>query len=1135
MKKIHLGDKYFLLFGPPAKLLIIMKLIVILFFILTFNLNASVYSQNALFNLEVKQNSIREILKIIEDKSQFRFFYNDDFADMNQLVSLSVNDANINDLLSKVFENTDVTYKVLDNNFVVITPVSYLKQQKVSGTVRDASTNEPLVGVYVTLEGNRAGVVTDISGYFEIDAAPETVLTFSCIGYVSETMTVGTSTVININLIPDIKSLEEVVVIGYGVQKKSLVTGAISSIKSEDIGKTNIARPEEALQGRTAGVQVVPQSGSPGAGMNVRIRGYSSNSNSNPIYIVDGTKTMDITFIDPGDIESMEVLKDAASSAIYGAEGGNGVVMITTKKGNPGAMHASYDFQHSFRSVGKLPKLMKTPEYIEFMTDTNSTGASIVPSGTFKDDINTDWLGSIFEKGASTKHHLTFSGGNDRSSFLVALSYLKNDGIIVGDRDLFERYTLRFNGDHQVAKWLKIGNNIDYARYTTKGINENGGEFGGMIGSALQLDPSTPIVYEDGPPDWLIIELDKYNAEHNTNLTLMRNSEGKVYGISPYVTGEITNPFVSRDLQTGVNTRDHLLGNVYADIKPFEGLTITTRMGLDYGMGINRFWNKTYYHNSINLNSIPLSTEQWDHYYTLLLESFASYAKKIGVHNLTLLAGMSSEKYIHKNLYGRSVMLSDDPDFAYVQFSEHNDDNVTGYPRETRKISYFARGSYDYNGKYMLQATIRRDGAGLSQVPKEGRWGIFPSFSAGWVISEESFFPKSVLSHAKIRGSWGQNGSLAALNEANEYGYSTTITGTIAGQPISYTMSDGTTYIGSEPTRLYNGGLTWETSEQVDVGMDLRAFNDRLTFTMDYYKKTTKDLIFTGIPSYTSGNYAPRFNGGEVENKGWEFDIGFRNSAGELKYAVNANLSTLKNEVTRLDPLLGTRQNGANIGTGWANATLFEPGSSIYHFFGYKTNGIDPATGEPIFVTEFGNDTSYLFIQDKDKQDIGSPIPKLIFGASVDLEYKNFDFTVTMAGQQGNKVLIGWLRSDKNKSNRPTVFAEDRWRKAGDKASMPASNWSANTFYSDLLVFDGSFIRIQTIQLGYSIPTALVQKARVNTMRLYVSLNNFFTFTKYPGLDPQPTIQNNATINFGIDRGTYPMAKDVMIGASITF
>lgn len=682
---------------------------------------------------------------------------------------------------------------------------------------------------------------------------------------------------------------------------------------------------------------------------------------------------------------------------------------------------------------------------------------------------------------------------------------------------------------------MKIGNNIDYARYTTKGINENGGEFGGMIGSALQLDPSTPIVYEDGPPDWLIIELDKYNAEHNTNLTLMRNSEGKVYGISPYVTGEITNPFVSRDLQTGVNTRDHLLGNVYADIKPFEGLTITTRMGLDYGMGINRFWNKTYYHNSINLNSIPLSTEQWDHYYTLLLESFASYAKKIGVHNLTLLAGMSSEKYIHKNLYGRSVMLSDDPDFAYVQFSEHNDDNVTGYPRETRKISYFARGSYDYNGKYMLQATIRRDGAGLSQVPKEGRWGIFPSFSAGWVISEESFFPKSVLSHAKIRGSWGQNGSLAALNEANEYGYSTTITGTIAGQPISYTMSDGTTYIGSEPTRLYNGGLTWETSEQVDVGMDLRAFNDRLTFTMDYYKKTTKDLIFTGIPSYTSGNYAPRFNGGEVENKGWEFDIGFRNSAGELKYAVNANLSTLKNEVTRLDPLLGTRQNGANIGTGWANATLFEPGSSIYHFFGYKTNGIDPATGEPIFVTEFGNDTSYLFIQDKDKQDIGSPIPKLIFGASVDLEYKNFDFTVTMAGQQGNKVLIGWLRSDKNKSNRPTVFAEDRWRKAGDKASMPASNWSANTFYSDLLVFDGSFIRIQTIQLGYSIPTALVQKARVNTMRLYVSLNNFFTFTKYPGLDPQPTIQNNATINFGIDRGTYPMAKDVMIGASITF
>jgi TonB-linked SusC/RagA family outer membrane protein len=1135
MKKTHTGDNYFIHFSSPKKLLIIMKLIVLLSFVLTFNLSASVYSQNARFSLDIEQHSIREVLKIIEDQSQFRFFYNDDFTDMDNLVSLSVKDNTVYELLSKVLENTDVTYKVLDNNFVVITPASYLQQKKITGSVTDASTNEPLPGVYVTVDSTRAGVITDINGNYSIEASSENTLTFSSIGFMTQKVKVGNSSVVNIAMNPDIKNLEEVVVIGYGVQKKSLVTGAISSVKSEDIGKTNISRPEEALQGRTSGVQVVPQSGSPGAGMNVRIRGYSSNSNSNPIYIVDGTKTGDINFLDPSDIASIEVLKDAASSAIYGAEGGNGVVMITTKKGQSGAMHIIYDFQHSFKSVGKLPELMNTKQYTQFMTDTNSTGASVLPAGTLDQTVNTDWLGTIFENGASTKHHVTFSGGNEKSNFLVAISYFKNDGIIVGNKDVFERYSIRFNSDHQLTKWIKVGNNLDYARFTTKGINENGGEFGGMIGSALQLDPTTPVEFTKGTPAWITDELNAYNTDHKTDLALVKAPNGNDYGVSPNVAGEITNPLISRDLQTGVYTQDKLMGNVYAEITPFKGLTITSRMGLDFAVATNHFWNKTFYYDATNLNSTPIATEQWNHYYTWLWENFASYTKKLGDHSLTLLAGMSSEKFVHKNLNGRSVMMADHPDFSYVEFSEHKADNVTGYPHETRKVSYFARGSYDYKGKYLLQASIRRDGAALSQVPKNGRWGIFPSVSAGWILSEESFFPKTVLSHVKIRGSWGQNGSLAALDEANQYGYSTTITGTIGGQPISYPLSDGTLVLGAEPTRLYNGGLTWETAEQIDLGVDLRAFSDRLTFTVDYYKKTTKDLIFTGIPSYTSGNYAPRFNGGTVENKGLEFDLGYRNVIGELKYAVNVNLSTLKNKVTALDPLLGTRQNGANIGTGWNNATLFEPGHSIYHFFGYKTNGIDPETGEPIFVTEFGNDTSYLYIQDKDKQDIGSAIPKLLFGANINLEYKGFDFTLTLSGQQGNKVLVGWLRSDKNRSNRPTVFSDDRWRKTGDNASMPGANWSANTFYSDLLVFDGSFLRIQTIQLGYSIPSSLLKQAKVNSLRVYVSLNNFFTFTKYPGLDPQPTIQNNASNNIGIDRGTYPMAKDVMIGASISF
>jgi TonB-linked SusC/RagA family outer membrane protein len=930
--------------------------------------------------------------------------------------------------------------------------------------------------------------------------------------------------------------LEEVVVVGYGVQKKSLVTGAISSVKSEEISKINISRPEEALQGSASGVQVVPQSGSPGAGMNIRIRGYSSNSGSNPIYIVDGTKTGDINFLDPDDIASIDVLKDAASAAIYGAEGGNGVLLITTKKGVPGETHITYDVQYSIKSAAKLPKLMNTKQYTEFMTDTSSTGARILPVGSLDQTINTNWLDAIFAQGNTIKHHLTFSGGNERSTYLVALSYFKNNGIIVGDRDAFERYTIRFNSDHQLKKWIKVGNNLDYAHFTTKGINENGGEFGGMIGSALQLDPTTPVEYTNGTPAWITNEVNAYNTANGTNSSLVKAADGNDYGVSRNVAGEITNPLISRDLQTAVYKQDKLSGNVYAEITPIEGLTVTTRLGLDFAMATNDFWNPTYYYDSQNLNNTPIATEQWDKYYTWEWENFASYVRKFGDHNISILAGMSAEQYVHDNLYGRSVMLKDDPNFAWVDFSQHNKtDNVSGYPRQTEKESFFARGSYDYKGKYLLQASIRRDGAGLSQVPENGRWGIFPSFSAGWVLSEESFFPKTALSFAKLRGSWGQNGSLAALNEANEYGYATTVSTLIGGQPITYPLSNGTNALGAEPTRLYNGGLTWETDEQIDLGIDLRAFVDRLIFSVDYYKKTTKGLIFTGTPSYTSGNYAPLFNGGTVENKGLEFDLGYRNQIGDLKFAVNVNLSTLKNEVTGLNPLLGTRQGGASVGTGWGNATLFEPGHSIYHFYGYKTDGIDPKTGEPIFVTQHGNDTSYLFIQDKDKQDIGSPIPKFMYGGNINLEYKGFDLTVNCAGEHGNKVLVGWLRSDKNAANRPMVFYDNRWRKTGDIASEPDANWSANTFYTDLLVFDASFLRIQTIQFGYSLPSSWLKQAKITKLRAYVSLDNFFTFTKYPGMDPQPTIANNATNNFGIDRGTYPVARDVMIGVSISF
>jgi len=1017
--------------------------------------------------------------------------------------------------------------------FLMIGTMSVSAQnQLVKGNVTDDKTKSALIGVSVMVEGTTTGTITDVNGNFTIGiSTPNPVLVISYIGYNSQKIQVNGQTILNVVMTEDTKNLDEVIVVGYGVQKKSLVTGAISSVRSEEFSKTNISRAEEALQGTVSGVQVVPVSGAPGAGMDIRVRGVSSNANSNPLYIVDGVKTGDINYLDPSDISNMEILKDAASCAIYGAEGGNGVIIITTKKGVAGKMVISYDFQHSFTSAANLPKLMNTTQYAQYMTEKNTDGTSIL-TAPIDQNYNTDWLGALFASGYTTKHHIAFSGGNEKSTYIVGLNYFKDDGIIVGNKDVFERYSAMFNSDHQLKKWLKIGHNIDYSHFTTKGINENSGEFGGTIGSALQLDPTTPVEYTD-PSKINAFSKSEIAAHQNQ---VVKSPDGNIYGISQYVAGEITNPFVSLANTNGVTTNDKLLGNIYMDLTPFDGFKFTSRIGLELALTNNHYWNVPFYYDATNKNDAGITHDNNDQYNKWTWENFATYTHKFGDHNMTVLAGMSAEDYTHKTINGTgSPMQNPTDNFAQLEFSSHKSDVVTGYTREIKKESYFGRLSYDYKGKYLLGASLREDGAGLSQVPASGRWGTFPSASAGWVISNEDFFRRGLITQAKIRGSWGQNGSLNALDDNNLYKYNSVITGTSGGQPITYTLSDGTVVNAYEPNVLSNDKLKWETSEQLDLGIDLRAFDDKVTFIADYFVKTTKDLIFPGIPSYSSGNTAPQANGGEIRNRGFEFDLGLRDKIGELHYSISANISPISNEVTKLEPVFGKRNAGASVGTGWPNVTMFEPGYSVWHFYGYKTHGIDPATGNPIFVTAAGKDVSASVITEADKQDLGSAIPNFTYGGNIQLEYKNFDFGLTLSGSSGNKVALGWIRTDKLAANRPTYFFDGRWTKPGDIATKPGANADPKTYQSDQYIFDGSFLRIQTIQLGYSIPQSILKAVSIKSLRLYVSMDNFFTFTSYPGMDPQPTIANNDPKNSGVDRGTYPKAKDVMLGASINF
>ena len=1017
--------------------------------------------------------------------------------------------------------------------FLIISTMSVSAQnQPVKGIVTDDKTNSPLIGVSVQVEGSKTGTITDNNGNFSLEVpSRNSVVVFTYIGYNSQKVNTNGQTTLRVVLTEDTKNLDEIIVMGYGVQKKSLVTGSITGVKAADIENINISRAEEALQGRASGVQVVPVSGAPGAGMNIRIRGVSSNAGSNPIFIVDGIKTGDINYLDPQDIASMEVLKDAASCAIYGAEGGNGVIIITTKKGVPGKMIVNYDFQHSMTSAANLPKLMNTTQYAKYMTEKNTDGNSIL-TGPIDQNYNTDWLGALFENGYTTKHHLAISGGNDKSTYMMGLNYFKNDGIVVGNKDVFERYSTMFNSDHQIKKWLKVGQNLDYSHFTTKGINENGGEFGGTIGSALQLDPTTPVEYTD--PSKINAFSKSEIAAHTAQV--VRAPDGNPYGISQYVAGEITNPFVSLANTNGVTTNDKLFGNIYVDLTPFDGFKFTSRIGLELAMTNYHNWNVPYYYDATNQNTSGITHDNNDIYNKWTWENFATYNHKFGDHNLTLLAGMSAEDYTHKTINGTGSPMENPTDtYAQLEFSSHKSDVVTGYTREMKKESYFGRVSYDYRSKYLLEASLREDGAGLSQVPATGRWGTFPSASAGWVISNEDFFTKGVITQAKIRGSWGQNGSLNSVDENKLFQYNSVITGLVGGQPLTYTLSDGTVVNAYEPNVLSNDKLKWETSEQTDFGIDLRAFNDILTFTADYFVKTTKDFIFQGIPSYSSGNTAPQTNGGEIQNKGFEFELGLRDRMKDFNYAINMNISPLTNEVTKLEPVFGVRVGGASVGTGWPNVTMFEPGYSVYHFYGYKTHGIDPATGNPIFVTAAGKDAKAADVSDKDKQDLGSAIPKFTYGGSIQLAYKDFDLGVTLSGASGNKVALGWIRTDKLAANRPTYFYDGRWTKPGDIVSRPGANPDPKTYQSDQYIFDASYLRIQTIQLGFSIPQSILKSVLVHSARVYVSLDNFFTFTSYPGMDPQPTIKDNVSNNNGVDRGTYPRAKDIMLGASISF
>lgn len=1011
------------------------------------------------------------------------------------------------------------------------------QNRAISGTVRDAE-GQPVIGAAVVVAGQQSlGVMTDTDGKYAFSVPAGATIEVSCIGYVSQTAKVGSKSTYDFILAEDSQLLEETVVIGYGVQRKSDLTGSVASVKSTDLMNRSTTDAAAALQGKAAGVQILNNSGAPGSGAQIRVRGYSSNSGSiGPLLIVDGLKVDNIQYLDPSMIANMEILKDAASAAIYGAEAGNGVVLITTKSGaaQNGTANISYSASFTNQRLGKKAELFDAFEYIDYQKAIGNVTDELLVANKW-DGQNHDWFDAVFAPSWAQQHAVTFSGGNNKGHFFSSLNYVKNDGIVKGDKDVYKRLSAQINADYNLFKWFTVGTNTSIEKWETKSVS--GSSYGSMLNSVMSLDPLTPAYYsriEDCTPG-----MQQHYADGDIILR-DPNHNNDFYATSRWLDEATGNPLLQRDRTDSYGGGLNVRGSLFANVTPLKGLVYTSRFGYRIAQSSSHSYSTPYWAtpmaNAVEYNiSANVNTS---YYYQW--ENFVNYNQTFGKHSIGAMAGMS---YIENNYDNASMSSSGKdilqyylPQYQYISYLKKDAvKNMSNEPGRSASIAYFGRLSYSYADRYSLQANFRADAFDSSKLSKQNRWGYFPSVSAGWTISNESFVKdnvdRSILSFLKIRGSWGINGNISVLN-----GYPYTATISVNGQWYQYNPSTGKgelTY-GSGPTELANPDLKWETSEQIDLGLDARMFNSRLTLGFDWYRKMTRDLLISIAPVPEIGVKSTYVNAGNVLNTGVELELGWKDSIGDFTYGVNANMATLHNEVLSLHKAVPRIENMVS-GLNNQVRSAFEAGYPIWYFRGYKYAGVDSETGAPLYYNADGKVVDS--VNDNDRQFIGKAIPDATYGITINLGYKGFDFSVFGTGTIGNDIFSMLYSADRPKTNSLTHFWRNSWKAPGGDAKYPESGKVANDWIfwsSSASVFNGSYFKFKQIQLGYTLPRNLTRKVMINDLRLYVSLDDFFTISSYPGCDPETATTGNSG-TMGYDLGTYPTMKKVIMGVNLTF
>lgn len=1134
-----------------------MKLLLV--FILGFMIQSyavETQAQSSRLNIRFENNTLKEVFQKLKDQSEFSFVYKDELINSVNKISGNFKDEEVTDLLDKVLQNTGLTYMIKGRAIVILpgdAEVVAGQQRPVSGKVSDSS-GAPLPGVSVVLKGTSVGTITDSNGKYSLGSVPEgSVLQFSFVGMKTKEVPVEGKSTVNTVLEDETIGIEEVVAVGYGSMKKSDLTGAISSVKTEGLESIPVRSATEALQGKVAGVTITSTGGSPGSAPSVRIRGIGTVNGNDPLYVVDGFPQTDIGWLNQSDIASMEILKDASAEAIYGSRGANGVIILTTKKGVMSSTHkmnVNFNMYYGVQNVKKKYDMMNAEEFIDYrnLAYLNGTGqAWSTPAekqamltflkDNFGNTNGTNWQDEIFQTAPIQNYNVSVSNGTEKTSYYTSVGYMSQDGI-VKESD-FKRFSWRTTLDNQLTKWAKLSSNFSLVSQSRRNVVENT-IYNGTIFCALTADPVTPIYRTN------LKNIPAYLS--NLLLTEKIDVSNPYSFYSPVFFNNRHNPVA----QQAVNK-----DNVWKDVT-FRGginLDLSLTSWLKYRGSVNasvyranpEYFTPSYYIGAYQ-NSVDgsVGNASYTSNYTVIdnLLTFDKTYDWHGKHHTTFMLGNSVEMTNSSNFGATKIGIVTNNESQKVIDAATKTASASGIKSDSYLVSYFGRLFHSWQDKYMLTATVRYDGS--SNFGAGNKWGVFPSVSGAWSFAQENFVKNalgSTLSNGKLRISWGQIGNQAIDGGAYRSTYSLN---------SGYYLFSGGFQLAGGKSYMGNPDAKWETTEQTDIGIDLGLFSNSLTFSLDYFYKKTKDMLLqVPLPQYIGYTNNPWTNAGSIENKGIEFSLNYLGNVGELKYNVGGNFFSFTNKVLSLgggQPLYGVGYDSKTI-------TKTEVGEPVGYFYGLKTDGIFQSQAE---IDNYKNAKGQKVVQDKarpgdlryvdvnedgmisdaDRTSLGSPFAKFTYGLNLGLEYKGFDLSVVFYGVQGNKIMNMKkldLYSGTAYYNAPRDLITSAWtesNRSNTQFRITTDN-STNVQVSDWLAEDGSYLQLKNIQIGYKLPSALLKKAFMQEMRIWVGGYDLFTFTKYSGMSPE--IGDSSPLFNGVDIAFYPQAAQYLMGVNIKF